>query len=405
MDECVPDHLHPVVFGYIGDIVPSRRATFILGLVIIFLSTLSFALATKLWVLVTARLLQGLSTAVVVTVGYVLLAEVVGPGSLGKAIGYTTMAASFALMAGPVIGGALYEYCGYFAVFCPMLGLFVLDLVLRLMIIEEKAEDEGSSKPSPTEPTETTSKASSMEDASRQAASQPLLDSKTKSGTRAFLDGYKALLSSPRFIVALLAFFTQETIACGFTVILAPYLRDTFHVRASSAAVLYLAMAAPMLLAPLIGSLTDRFGPRLPTATGLVLAVLAHILLSLISHTTVSPLSKLAAIVVVLGLGFALSMPPLEVEVSLVVEQLKDMQPELFGPKGAYGRAYGLVNLTVGVSGLVGPLFAGFMRVAVGWWVLAWIHAGLSVVALVLVVLVTGGKWRTSKAKAAADAA
>lgn len=308
------------------------------------------------------------------------------------------MAASLALMAGPVIGGFLYEYCGYFAVFYPVFGLLTLELVLRLMIVEEKVEDEGSLKPSPTESVENTRKVSAIEDVNEQIESQPLLDSETKTTSHDFFDAYKALLTSPRFIVALSCFFIQETIAIGFSVVLAPYLRDTFEVSASSSASLYLAMAAPMLFAPILGSLTDRFGPRLPTAAGLALAVPAHILLSLIKPTTVSPLPKLAAIVALLGLGFALTIPPLEVEVALVVEQLKEMQPGLFGPKGAYGRAYGLVNLGVGISGLVGPLFSGFVRVAAGWRVLAWVNAGLSVVVLVLVVLVTGDRRKGPKA-------
>ena len=391
-----PNHLCAVLFGYLVDILSSRRAIFISALLVIILSTLTFALATKLWVLLVARLLQGLSTACVVSVGYVLLAEVVGPAALGKAMGYTAMAVSLALMAGPVIGGFLYEYCGYLAVFWPMFGLFAIELVLRLMIVEEKAEDKDSSKPSLAEPAETTRKASSDEDANKQIESQLLLDQKEIT-SHSFLDGCKALLSSPRYLVALFSYFVQETIFCGFSVILAPYLRDTFNVRASSAASIYLALAAPMLFSPIVGSLVDRFGPRFPTAVGLALGVLSNILLSLITPATVSPLPKLAAILVLLGLDVALSLPPLDVEVGLVIEQLKEMQPALFGPKGAYGRAYGMINLAAGAAIFVGPLFSGAVRVAAGWRVLAWVNTGLSVVVLVLVGLITGDRRKGSK--------
>lgn len=48
MNVHVINSLHVVVFGYLGDILPSRRAIFISGLLAIFLSTISFALATKL---------------------------------------------------------------------------------------------------------------------------------------------------------------------------------------------------------------------------------------------------------------------------------------------------------------------------------------------------------------------
>ena len=387
-----------MVFGYLGDVISSRRALFISGLLLIILSTIALALATKLWILLAARLLQGFSTAVVVTVGYVLLAEVVGPAALGTAMGYTAMAQSLALMVGPLIGGFLYEYCGYLAVFYPMFGLFALELALRLLIVEKKAEDEDSAKCPPTEPTAAALKVSSNEDPNGHMESQPLLNQRTKTSSHPFLDGYKALLTSPRFLVALFGYIIIEVIYGGFSVILTPYLRDTFNVGASSAASLYLAMAVPMLFAPIVGSLTDRFGTRLPIAVGLAIGVLGHILLSLIKSTTVSPLPKLAAMLVLLGLSLALSLPPLEVEVGLVIEQLKDMRPGLFGPKGAYGRAYGLINFGSGVSGFVGPLFSGAVRVAAGWRVLAWVNAGLSLVVLVFVVLVTGDRRKGYKA-------
>ncbi|KAL8954924.1 MAG: hypothetical protein Q9193_007010, partial [Seirophora villosa] len=106
--------LGSLLFGHIGDMISSRRIPFVLGLVLVFLSTLAFALATNLWTLLVARILEGLSSAVVSTVGFALLTDVVDPAHLGKAMGYTSLALSFGLLIGPVVGGVLYEYCGYF---------------------------------------------------------------------------------------------------------------------------------------------------------------------------------------------------------------------------------------------------------------------------------------------------
>ncbi|KAL8832003.1 MAG: hypothetical protein Q9191_000532 [Dirinaria sp. TL-2023a] len=381
-----------LLFGYVGDIIPSRRALFVSGLVIVFLSTLFFALATNLWVLLAARLLEGFSTAIVTTVGYVLLTNVVGPEQLGKAMGYTSIALSLGLMSGPVVGGFLYEYCGYFSVFCPVFGLVVLEVILRMMIVGE------NERASPS-PEATTHKASSIEapttdhlpPTATPAESQPLLNSEAHTNSQP-VNAYKALLTSPRFIVALIGLFVLNGIACGFDSILTPYLRATFDLHSSQAAALFVALAMPMLLAPLLGSVTDRFGPRFPTAVGLTLAVPSLTLLSLISQNTSSPIPKLAILIVFLGLAFALALPPLQVEVSLVVEQMEKEGPGRFGGNGAYGRAYSLVNLVVAAAGLVGPLYAGFVRVAAGWRVLQWSNAALCAVVLVLVVLVTGGK-------------
>ena len=101
-----------MIYGHISDLLPSRRAPFLRSLVLVFLSTLCFAIAHNLWVLLGARLLQGFATAMVTVFGYALLNEVVGPKNLGTAMGYTTMGLSFGLMIGPVIGGVLYDYFG-----------------------------------------------------------------------------------------------------------------------------------------------------------------------------------------------------------------------------------------------------------------------------------------------------
>lgn len=48
-----------------------------------------------------------------------LLNDFIGAEHIGKAMGYTSMALSMGLLLGPVLGGVLYEYGGYFQVFYP----------------------------------------------------------------------------------------------------------------------------------------------------------------------------------------------------------------------------------------------------------------------------------------------
>jgi predicted MFS family arabinose efflux permease len=65
-----------------------------MGLVALGSATVIFALSTKLWLLLVARALQGLSTAIVITVGFALVFDKVGPSQLGQAMGYTSMSLS-----------------------------------------------------------------------------------------------------------------------------------------------------------------------------------------------------------------------------------------------------------------------------------------------------------------------
>ena len=119
-----------------------------LGLILVFLSTLAFALATDVWTLLAARLLEGLSTAIVGTVGYAMLTEMAGRENLGKVMGYTSMALSFGLLIGPVVGGVLYEYCGYYQVYLPAFGLIAMEVILRLLVIEKGKKPSQANAPS-----------------------------------------------------------------------------------------------------------------------------------------------------------------------------------------------------------------------------------------------------------------
>ena len=381
-----------MLFGYIGDKFPSRRTPFILGLILVFLSTLLFALATDLWTLLTARILEGLSTAIVHTVGSTLLTEVVGVEHLGKATGYTSMALSLGLLLGPVLGGVLYEYCGYFQVYLPAFGLIAMEIILRLMIIEKEKKPIAPTSQTSSSP-EATQKDSLIHEilgdpAPHPCDSDPLLQ---PPATTRSANAYKALLTSPRFLMALTALLILNSIANGFDSTLVPYIQEAFHMPATQAAALFLALAVPMLLAPISGWLTDRYGPRLPILSGLMVAVPSQILLSLISKDVTMPFLKLAVILAFMGLTFALAMAPLRVEANLVVYQIEKETPGGFGCHGILARAIGLLSTVVAAGGFAGPLYAGFVRVSAGWKVLELLNAGLCVGILMFFLLSSGG--------------
>lgn len=125
-------------FGWVGDRIQSRQTPFVLGLVVLGGATLSFALGSSLPVLLIARVLQGMSTAIVFTVGFALLFDVIGKEKIGQAMGYTSMSLSFGLFLGPVVGGIIYQYGGYFQVFIPAFVLIALEILLRFVVIEQR---------------------------------------------------------------------------------------------------------------------------------------------------------------------------------------------------------------------------------------------------------------------------
>lgn len=76
----------PIV-GVIADRIETRQAPFLAGIAALFASTLLLFLGTTVPVLAIARVLQGISAALVWTIGLALCLETVGPENLGKTIG------------------------------------------------------------------------------------------------------------------------------------------------------------------------------------------------------------------------------------------------------------------------------------------------------------------------------
>lgn len=73
--------------GWIADRTNSRRAPFLSGLAALLAATIMLALGRSIAVLIIARLLQGVSAAVVWTIGMAMILDTVGPQNLGKVFG------------------------------------------------------------------------------------------------------------------------------------------------------------------------------------------------------------------------------------------------------------------------------------------------------------------------------
>ena len=125
------------IFGIYADRTSSRRLPLLIGLLALAASTLLLCLGKSIGLLVLGRLLQGVSAAIVWSVGLALLADTMG-ANIGVGMGYTSIAMSGGLLVSPVIGGAVYANCGYYAVYYVAFGVIILDIILRFILIEKK---------------------------------------------------------------------------------------------------------------------------------------------------------------------------------------------------------------------------------------------------------------------------
>ncbi|KAJ5570085.1 uncharacterized protein N7459_009515 [Penicillium hispanicum] len=362
--------LGSLIFGWMGDQTKTRQAPFLLGLVILAGATLLFSLTKHLVLIVLARILQGLSTAIVFTVGFSMMLDTVGNEGIGRAVGFTSMSLSLGLFAGPIVGGFLYDSFGYFAVFMPAFVLVGVDICLRLL--------RSVSRPT---------LAASDPDEERSPL-LPAYNTRNSSNCLASM----ILVSFPRFVVAMLGMYMLNTFMTAFEAVLPVYLHELFDYTSSQVAVVFLSNTIPMVLSPLSGTVVDKIGPFWPAVAGFSLAAPSMMLLSLVQKNTLV-LSLLARLFLFLfGCGVSMAMPAMMAEISMATDSVEKLRPGIFGPQGAYSQAYGLSNAAFAGGTLAGPLYAGFIKDWAGWTAMSVALGGLSLVMVLLVVVFTGGK-------------
>lgn len=93
------------VAGWYADNSNSRRFPLLIGLLALAGATLMLCLAQTIWLLVLGRVLQGISAAIVWTVGTALLVDTVGKRYIGQTMGYVSISMSLGILIAPLLGG------------------------------------------------------------------------------------------------------------------------------------------------------------------------------------------------------------------------------------------------------------------------------------------------------------
>ncbi|KAF2432439.1 MFS amine transporter [Tothia fuscella] len=378
-------------FGYLSDHISNRRLPFTAGLLALGSSTVLFALSTNIPTLLIARFLQGLATAIVFTVGFALLFDKVGSESIGQAMGFTSMSLSLGWFLGPVVGGVIYEAWGYYAVFVLPLVLVAIEIVLRVLVIENGRDCKRRSARDVERP-----------EANIPAEIQPLLGASARPKNRnsgVHRSAMPILIASPRFMIGMFGFCVLNGFMVAFDGVLPVYTKELFNFNSEQVSLVFLAMTVPMLLSPLFGALVDKIGnTKWPAVAGLFLTIPGLLLLRLVLENTTRDLITLVMVLILIGISFAIGIPPFAAEVMHVVEDIEDRNPGIFGPNGACAQAYGLTNAGLGVGCVFGPLGVGYIRVKYGWSTSVTCMAALSAVAICFVLPVTGGSiWAVRK--------
>ncbi|KAG9682128.1 MFS general substrate transporter, partial [Aureobasidium melanogenum] len=375
------------ICGWATDRIRSRRTFLLTGLVVLGAATCLLLMAKSLTLIIVARILQGVSAAVVWVAGPALLADSVDPNQIGYFMGFMGDATGLAILAAPAVGGVLFERIGYEAVFYICLGLIALDMLLRLLVIEkEQAEQidlQNDERESDSvhdiniitmKPGKLSSSPAQKSFFDNQATVRSAISDDNDHGTVADVVSWRdrlwplcTLLLSPRLATDLFGCLVQATLFTSIESILPLQVREVFHWGSLGAGLVFLPLTLPALTSPLIGWMTDRYQARLPSVVGLTLAALAFILLRLVTDDTEKDKIVLCCLVAIIGLALTLVLIPLMADIVHAVNSMEAKGQLRSCSGGAYGQAYALFNMAYAAGSAIGPLLAGLLKVRMGW--------------------------------------
>lgn len=391
------------VTGYLADRSSSRKRIFLGGLALLLVSVIAFSFGRTFTLLVAGRFVQGLSAASVHATGTALLADIYAHGGIGFIMGVLDFSMALGTVAGPVMGGLIYQELGYNAVFRSAYVVIAADILLRLLMsegrhhCEQKADDRDSSEGLLTNGRDS----SEVSSVSGGDQPPPFIADTTDYGINAppkhdhavdtsythppsqiqehsSLKPSKSpikklrqsqivsLLLSPRMQTSLLADFLQSVIITGLETTLPLHITSVFDYNSKQIALIFLIISFPSVISPLIGHLGDRLGPKSMITFAMLVLGPFLIALRFIHHKTLEQLVVLCALLFFIGLSLNLILTPAFLDVTYLVDDMAAERPGGAGEKKGYAKAYGLMGFAYACGSLVGPLLGGLER-TVGW--------------------------------------
>ncbi|KAF1808340.1 MFS general substrate transporter [Eremomyces bilateralis CBS 781.70] len=406
------------ICGFLADRTSSRRLPLLWGLIALAASTVILNVGSSVAVLIVGRILQGLSAAVVWVVGLALLVDTVGAGGIGEAVGWIALSMTMGLMLGPLLGGVVYQRAGYNAVFAMAYTLIGIDIILRLMLIEQKValrwierkdgkkeavqlenrdskDPQEQCKPKPAVGTEGADEgisqgiAPSATTLQGAVAVHPPVPKQKAIFDR--LPPVITLLASRRMLAAVWGIMAQASLLTAFDATLPLFVAQTFGWDSVGAGLLFLTIVIPSFVSPVVGKLSDKYGPRIPAAFGFLFSAPFLVLLRFVDHNSLRQKVLLCALLSMVGFALATCLPPLTAEISYLVEAKERRSPGRFGANGAMAQAYGLFNMAFAAGCAIGPIWGGMVLEKAGWPTMGWSLALFSGVSVIPVAIWCGG--------------
>ena len=261
-------------------------------------------LSDRIWVLIGARALQGLSAAFMLPAQTAMIGHIFPPERRGRATGMIVSVGSLFLILGPLVGGYLTQAISWRWIFWINwpIGVFGLWLIFKFLPVSEPGKGKidlwgfaffaiGTSSLTIMfmQVADWGWVSSKMLLSSCLAlVSFFLLFKREKITAHPFLD--LTLFKRPLFAAINISVFTIQFIIM-ITVFRTLYFQDVLNYSPFQTGLITFASSSPILfMAPLAGFLSDRFNPRLPIACGYLLLIFSFFYLAFLSTSSLPSL-------------------------------------------------------------------------------------------------------------------
>jgi EmrB/QacA subfamily drug resistance transporter len=354
-----------VVFGRLGDI-HGRHAIYGGGFAVMAASAFLCGIAPNAPWLVLFRLVEGIGAAMIASATRVLAMEAMPEGSAGKANGFMTMSFHGGVLLGPPLGGLVVDLVSWRWIFFLLAPIGATGVVLTAMTARDR-------RPAPATPRPAIDYLGAALLVVLTVALTLLLDRRSaemiRGGQRGFvaavfaaaLVGFLlherrarhpvvnlALFKIRMFTFSVLSLLIIGTTGSVLTFLLPFYMQDVLHHSPSFMGLIFL--SAPIFtitLAPVIGQVTDRIGPRIPASIGVVMTMGAFLVGT--SLAVDSPWVVPAILMALTGLGQGCFNTANQTALLASV------------PREYRGFATGMVQMTFGLGSLLGTSLASVL--------------------------------------------
>jgi DHA1 family solute carrier family 18 vesicular amine transporter 1/2 len=300
-----------VPFGLLSDRV-GRRPFLVFGMLAMAVAFVVYAYATTYAALFISRFVDGVTAAANWSIGLAIIAEVYPAGERGKSMGTVMAAMGAGSIAGPALGGIMYDWLGYKAPFMLVALICVAGGILALMSRELKDLPRGSSKAD-------------------------------------YGDMMRKVFAYPGMVLVIVVVI-MGTVSLGLLEPLFPvFLQDNLGLGSTGIGLLFaLTVLAYSVCSPLVGRLSDRAGKRRIMSLGLAATAVVVPLLT-VSHN----LALTALLFALCGIFIAFFETP---TLPFIADRISG------GGEGEiYGTAYGMFNMAWAVGYILGPAAGGFL--------------------------------------------